>query len=142
MFTLSVHPSICGWTTILNFNLVHVFFINSVQNFDVNFTSWSFTMTFGIPLCRTHMSKNSFVIFVTNFENLSTSTKMAFIPSHYGRHVTKSIEMLSNELEGIGKGLYNLNFFLMYRFGILTLHTHVNIVFYTFHHFTPISSFP
>jgi hypothetical protein len=69
---------------------------------------------------------------------LFTTTKMAFIISHSRRHVTKSIEMLSNGLEGIGKGLYNLNFFLMYRLGTLTFHTHADIMFYTFLHFTPI----
>jgi hypothetical protein len=153
MFTFSIRPSICGWKVVLNFNLVHVFFINSVQNFDMNFTSRSLTMTFDIPLCRTHMSKHSFAILIamafvyvntnlTNFENLSTTTKMAFIPSHFGRHVIKSIEMLSNGLKGIGKGLYNLNFFLMYQLGTFAFHTHVDIMFYIFLHFEPIESFP
>ncbi len=71
------------------------------------------------------MLKNSFIVLVVvafvwvntnlaNFENLSTTTKMAFIPSHFRRHVIKSIEMFSNEPKGIGKGLYNLKKFLMY----------------------------
>jgi hypothetical protein len=58
------------------------------------------------------MSKNSFVVPVTmafvwvganlaNFENLSTTTKMASILSHFGRHVIKSIKTLSNGPKGI-----------------------------------------
>jgi hypothetical protein len=58
------------------------------------------------------MSKNNFTILaavayvwvganLTNFKNLSTTTKMAFVCSHFGRHVMKSIETLSNGLEGI-----------------------------------------
>jgi hypothetical protein len=59
------------------------------------------------------MSKNSFVILVTtafvwlgpnfiNFENLSTTTKMAFVPYHSRKHVIKSIETLSNGPNGMG----------------------------------------
>jgi len=107
----------------LIFNLVPAFYINNVQNFDMNFTSQLFTMTSGIPLCQTHMLKNNFTIPATmafiwvsanliNFENLSTTIKLASIPSHSKRHVIKSIETFSNELEGIGRGLYNPNFFL------------------------------
>jgi hypothetical protein len=140
MFTLSIRPSICGWKMVLNFNLVHVFFINSVKNFDMNFTSQSLTMTFDIPLCWTHMSINNFGILIamvfvyvdtnlTNLKNLSTTTKIAFIPSHSRRHVIKSIEMLSNGPKGIGKGLYNLNFFLMYQLGTLAFHTRAYIIF-------------
>jgi hypothetical protein len=69
------------------------------------------------------MSKNSFVILVTmafvwvganftNFDNLSITTKMAYVPYHFERHVIKSIETLSNGPNGMRKGLYNPNFFL------------------------------
>ncbi len=75
-------------------------------------------MTFGIPLCRTHMSKNSFdvptvVVFVwvsanlANFKNLSTTTKMASVPFHSARHIIKSVKIHSNGPKGIGKGLYS-----------------------------------
>jgi hypothetical protein len=58
------------------------------------------------------MLKNNFVIPTTmafvwvsanfiNFENLSTTTKMAFIPSHSRKHVIKSIETFSIGLDGI-----------------------------------------
>jgi hypothetical protein len=62
----------------------------------------------------THMLKNSFaipiiVVFVwvsanfINYENLSTTTNMASVPSHSKRHVIKSIETLSNGPDGIKK---------------------------------------
>jgi hypothetical protein len=78
------------------------------------------------------MSKDNFAIHVdvvfvwvgvnlTNFENLSTITKMAFVPFHFGRHVIKSIKTLSNGLDGIGRGLDNPNFSYVpiWYFGIL-----------------------
>jgi hypothetical protein len=46
----------------LNFNFIPTFFINNVQNSDANFIFRSLTMTFGILLCQTQMSKNSFAI--------------------------------------------------------------------------------
>jgi hypothetical protein len=62
------------------------------------------------------MSENRIVMFdavafvwvdaiLANFENLFTTTKMASIPSHLGRHVIKSIRTFSNGFEGIGRGL-------------------------------------
>ncbi len=70
-----------------------------------------------------HMLKNSVVISVmvvvvlvvpnlANFENLSITTKIAFFSSHKGRHVIKSIEILSNKPFRIDRGLYDLYFFL------------------------------
>jgi hypothetical protein len=69
------------------------------------------------------MLKNNVTIFVvvvvvlvgpnlTNFENLSTSTKIVSFSSPKGKHVIKSIEIFSNEPFEIGKGLYNPYFFL------------------------------
>jgi hypothetical protein len=95
------------------------------------------------------MSKNKFAIraimaFVSvglnfiNFENLFTTTKMAFVPSHSMKHVIKSIETFSNGPDGIGKGLNNPNFFLC----TLAFYARVNIVFYVFFHFKPIESLP
>jgi hypothetical protein len=49
---------------------------------------------------------------LANFENLCTTTKMAFVFSHVGKHVIKSIKTRLNGLDGIGRGLYNPNFFL------------------------------
>lgn len=97
----------------LNFSSILTFFINSVQDFDTNFKSWSLIITFGILLCQTHMLKNNFVVLIvvafvwvdanlTNFENLSTTTKMASVPSHSKKHVIKSIETISNGHEGFG----------------------------------------
>jgi hypothetical protein len=59
------------------------------------------------------MLKNNFVILtvvafvwvganLTYFENLSTTIKMASIPSPSKKHVIKSIETFSNGPEGIG----------------------------------------
>ncbi len=109
-------------------------------------------MTYGIPLCQTHMSKNSIAIndamvFVwvganlANFENTCTTTKMASIPFHFGKHVIKSIETLSNGFEGIGKGLYNPNIFLC--IDLVFWHfTHANILLYAFLHFRLVKFFP
>ncbi len=58
--------------------------INNIQNFDVNFTSWSLIMISDIPLCWTQMLKNRFAIRATmafvrvnanfaNFENMFTT---------------------------------------------------------------------
>jgi hypothetical protein len=68
------------------------------------------------------MSKNNFAIttivaFVwvdvnfTNFKNLSTTTKMAFVLSHSQKDGIKSIKTFSNGPNGVGKGLYSPNFF-------------------------------
>ncbi len=94
------------------FYFVPTFFINNVQNSDVNFTSQSFIMISGIPLCQTHMLKNSFAIPATvafvwvdenfaNIKNMSSTIKMAFVPSHSKKHVIKSIETFSNGPDGI-----------------------------------------
>ncbi len=103
--------------TILNFNLILTIFINSVQNSNVNFKSWSLTMTSNILVCFTHMSNNNFtiptiVVFVwigTNFANLDLliMTKMASILSHFKRHVTKSINTFSKGPDIIEKALQN-----------------------------------
>jgi hypothetical protein len=69
------------------------------------------------------MSKNNVVIFVmvaivlvvpnlANFENLFITTKITSFFSHKGRHVIKSIEILSNRPFEVGRGLYDLYFFL------------------------------
>lgn len=111
----------CEWKKILNFNLILTIFVNNIQNFDINFTSWSFTMTSNILLCFTHTSNNSlaipaivgFVWISTNLANfdLLTTTKMASIPFHSKRYIIKSIETLSKGLNKIGKALYNPNCF-------------------------------
>jgi hypothetical protein len=49
----------------LNFSFFLAFFINNIQNFDMNSISRSFIMTSNIPLCQTYMSKNSFVVLAT-----------------------------------------------------------------------------
>ncbi len=151
MFIILICPLVCGWKKILNFSLDPTFFMNNVQNYNIDFTSRSFTMTFGIPLCQTHMSKKSFAIpttmvFVwvganlTNFENLATTTKMASVPSHSRRHVIKSIETLLNGPKGIGRGIYNPNFLFM---DLVFWHfTCADVLLYVFLHFGLIENFP
>ncbi len=87
-------------------------------------------MTSNISLCLTHMLNNSFTVpaivrFVwidTNLANfdLSTTTKMASVPSHSKKYVIKSIEILSKGLDKIGKALYDPIFFCVptWYFGI------------------------
>jgi hypothetical protein len=97
------------------------------------------------------MPKNSFIVLAAmvfiwvdvnfaNFENLSTTTKMASVTLHSERHVIKSIETLSNGPNGIGRGLCSLKFFLVYQLGTLALYTCVNVVLYIFLHFGSIES--
>jgi hypothetical protein len=114
MLTLSIYPSICKWQTILNFNLIFTIFINNIQNFDINFTSRSLTMTSNILLCLSHMSNNSFTIpTIVGFVWIDTNlaTKMAYVPSHFENYVIKSIKILSKGLDRIRKALYNPIFF-------------------------------
>jgi hypothetical protein len=59
---------------------------------------------FPIP---THVAFVWVSVNLANFENLSTTTKMASIPSHHNKHVIKFIETFSNGTKGIGRNLYN-----------------------------------
>ncbi len=122
MLTLLVYQSICKRQTILNYNLILKKFINNIQNFGINFTSQSLTMTSNILLCLTHMSNNNFIVLAivgfvwigTNLANfdLLTTKKMAYVPSHSKRYVIKSIKTLSKGLDKIGKALYDPIFFI------------------------------
>ncbi len=76
-----------------------------------------------------------------NFKNMFTTTKMAFVPSHSGRHAIKLVETLSNEPDEIRRGLHNPKKFV-YQLGILALHTNANVMFYVFLHFGPLEKFP
>jgi hypothetical protein len=70
---------------------------------------------FGHAICLTHMLKNSVIISIVvtvvlivpnlaNFKNLSTITKIISFSSHKGKHVIKSIDILSNGPFKISKG--------------------------------------
>lgn len=138
---------------VLNFNLLLIFFIKMVQNFNMNFTSQSFTITLGMPMSLTHMLKNNFVVSIlvafilvnsnlANLENLSTTTKMAAFSYNNGRHVMKSIQTPSKGLVGIEKANIQTNSFFKTWFNLLKNScTCANIVFHIFFHVNIVKAF-
>jgi len=117
LFTASVWPSVCGWHEVEN-NFVPSLPHNSFQKWLRNFGSLSLTMVWRIPcnLITCSTNKDSTLGASSHlwhgmkwaiFENWSTMTKMLSLPLLVlGKFKTRSIEISSQGLWGVGRGVY------------------------------------
>lgn len=136
--TTSISPSILEWKVVDIFNWVPIISQSVVQKTLRNLVSLFEIMILGVPKCTQTFSNKMFVVSYSImaflqctrlhiFLKLSTTTNRSSYPFNFvGNPTTKSIQMLSHHLEGIGKGCYNPYFQLLGLLVQQSIHTLIN----------------